>query len=137
MTVIQFNPLSSLVQPAFWHDLVRLKIDVLKLSAESQTVTASYSAGKSIIDRETGKDVALGCQIVLAGDGFSGQTRYAPLLIGRNLSNHLSVYPLIQLAYRAPLRTSTLSKNLKRSTSKRSLTSWLMNSGPRCIQRTR
>ncbi|KAL5639969.1 hypothetical protein ACGC1H_006511 [Rhizoctonia solani] len=73
MTVIQFTPLSSLVQPAFWHDLVRLKIDVLKLSAESQPVTASYSAGKSIIDRETGQDVALGCQIVLGGDAFDGQ----------------------------------------------------------------
>ncbi|KAF8685108.1 ThiF family [Rhizoctonia solani] len=73
MTVIQFTPLSSLVQPAFWHDLVRLKIDVLKLSAESQPVTASYSAGKSIVDRETGQDVALGCQIALGGDAFDKQ----------------------------------------------------------------
>ncbi|KAG8745053.1 Autophagy protein 7 [Ceratobasidium sp. 414] len=75
MTVIQFTPLSSLVQPAFWHDLVRLKIDVLKLSSESQTVTASYSAGKSIVDRETGQDVALGCQLVLGGDGLNPESR--------------------------------------------------------------
>lgn len=74
MTLIQFTPLSSLVQPAFWHDLVRFKIDVLKLSAESQPVTASYSAGKSIVDRETGQDVALGCQLVLGGDGLSNQS---------------------------------------------------------------
>ncbi|KAG8735446.1 Autophagy protein 7, partial [Ceratobasidium sp. 428] len=73
MTVIQFTPLSSLVQPAFWHDLVRLKIDVLKLSSESQPIAASYSAGKSIIDRETGQDVALGCQVVLSGDGLNQQ----------------------------------------------------------------
>ncbi|CAE6367794.1 unnamed protein product [Rhizoctonia solani] len=73
MPVIQFTPLSSLVQPAFWHDLVRVKIDVLKLSAESQPVTASYSAGKSIVDRETGQDVALGCQIVLGSDAFDKQ----------------------------------------------------------------
>ncbi|QRV99149.1 ubiquitin-like modifier-activating enzyme ATG7 [Ceratobasidium sp. AG-Ba] len=71
MTVIQFTPLSSLVQPAFWHDLVRLKIDVLKLSSESQPVSASYAAGKSVVDRETGQDVALGCQLVLGGDGLS------------------------------------------------------------------
>ncbi|CAE6510820.1 unnamed protein product [Rhizoctonia solani] len=82
MTVIQFTPLSSLVQPAFWHDLVRLKIDVLKLSAESQPVTASYSAGKSIIDRETGQDVALGCQIVLGGDGFNSQTSVPAHTVG-------------------------------------------------------
>jgi ubiquitin-like modifier-activating enzyme ATG7 len=75
MTVIQFTPLSSLVQPAFWHDLVRFKIDVLKLSSESQPVSASYSAGKSIVDRETGQDVALGCQIALGGDGLSQQSR--------------------------------------------------------------
>ncbi|KAG9102322.1 Autophagy protein 7 [Ceratobasidium sp. UAMH 11750] len=74
MTVIQFTPLSSLVQPAFWHDLVRLKIDVLKLSSESQAVTASYSAGKTIVDRETGQDVALGCQLVLGGDGLNPQS---------------------------------------------------------------
>ncbi|KDN42004.1 hypothetical protein RSAG8_07049, partial [Rhizoctonia solani AG-8 WAC10335] len=82
MTVIQFTPLSSLVQPAFWHDLVRLKIDVLKLSAESQPVTASYSAGKSIIDRETGQDVVLGCQIVLGGDAFNGQANVPAHAVG-------------------------------------------------------
>ncbi|KDN42002.1 hypothetical protein RSAG8_07047, partial [Rhizoctonia solani AG-8 WAC10335] len=82
MTVIQFTPLSSLVQPAFWHDLVRLKIDVLKLSAESQPVTASYSAGKSIVDRETGQDVALGCQIVLGGDAFNGQVNVPAHTVG-------------------------------------------------------
>ncbi|CAE6484216.1 unnamed protein product [Rhizoctonia solani] len=82
MTVIQFTPLSSLVQPAFWHDLVRVKIDVLKLSAESQPVTASYSAGKSIIDRETGQDVALGCQIVLAGDAFNDQVNVPAHTVG-------------------------------------------------------
>jgi len=82
MTVIQFTPLSSLVQPAFWHDLVRLKIDVLKLSSESQTVTASYSAGKSIVDRETGQDVALGCQLVLGGDGLNPQSSIPTHAVG-------------------------------------------------------
>ncbi|KAG8714567.1 Autophagy protein 7 [Ceratobasidium sp. 423] len=82
MTVIQFTPFSSLVQPAFWHDLVRLKIDVLKLSAESQPIIASYSAGKSVVDRETGQDVALGCQIVLGGDGFNGQANVPAHTVG-------------------------------------------------------
>ncbi|KAG9126192.1 Autophagy protein 7 [Ceratobasidium sp. 392] len=93
MTVIQFTPLSSLVQPAFWHDLVRLKIDVLKLSSESQVVTASYSAGKSIVDRETGQDVALGCQFVLGGDGLNQQPSVPAHAVGVNgtLKNYNTV----------------------------------------------
>ncbi|KAF8597544.1 ubiquitin-like conjugating enzyme [Ceratobasidium sp. AG-I] len=93
MTVIQFTPLSSLVQPAFWHDLVRLKIDVLKLSAESQPVTASYSAGKSIVDRETGQDVALGCQLVLSNDSLNKQPSLPPhaVSVHGNLKNYNTI----------------------------------------------
>lgn len=96
MTVIQFTPLSSLVQPAFWHDLVRLKIDVLKLSAESQPVTASYSAGKSIVDRETGQDVALGCQLVLSNDSLSKQPRYVSQISISQFLTYILVYLLTQ-----------------------------------------
>ncbi|KAG9311965.1 hypothetical protein JVU11DRAFT_7235 [Chiua virens] len=70
MPVVQFAPFASLVQPAFWHELTRLKIDVLRLSDESLTVNASYSVGRSIRDRETGKDVPLGCNLSLGSDAF-------------------------------------------------------------------
>ncbi|KAL4079347.1 hypothetical protein J3A83DRAFT_4086462 [Scleroderma citrinum] len=70
MPVVQFTPFSSLVQPEFWHALTRVKIDVLRLSDESLTVNGSYTVGRSIRDRETGQDVALGCNLVLGADAF-------------------------------------------------------------------
>ncbi|KIJ16262.1 hypothetical protein PAXINDRAFT_168437 [Paxillus involutus ATCC 200175] len=73
MVVIQFAPFASLVQPAFWHELTRMKIDVLRLSDESLKVTGSYSVGRSIRDRETGQDIALGCNLSLGADAFEGE----------------------------------------------------------------
>ncbi|KAN0074509.1 hypothetical protein V8E55_011921 [Tylopilus felleus] len=70
MPVVQFAPFASVVQPAFWHELTRLKIDVLRLSDESISLTGSYSVGRSIRDRETGQDVALGCNLSLGADAF-------------------------------------------------------------------
>ena len=71
MTVLQFAPFSSLVQPAFWHELTSLKIDVLRLSEDSVPINASYALGKSIKDRETGKEIALGCNLTVGGDSFN------------------------------------------------------------------
>ena len=71
MTVLQFAPFSSLVQPAFWHELTSLKIDVLRLSDDSVPVNASYSLGKSIKDRETGKEIALGCNLTVGAGSFN------------------------------------------------------------------
>lgn len=71
MTVIQFAPFSSLVEPSFWHALTNLKIDVLKLSDHSIPVTASYTSGRSIVDRETGNEIALGCNATVGGDAFT------------------------------------------------------------------
>ena len=68
--IVQFTPFSSLVQPAFWHELTRLKIDVLRLAEHPLTIAASYSAGRSVKDRETGKEVDLGCHITLGEDAF-------------------------------------------------------------------
>lgn len=70
MTIVQFAPLNSIVQPNFWHELTKLKIDVLKLSEESLPIKASYTAGRSITDRETGQEVALGCTISIGGETF-------------------------------------------------------------------
>lgn len=71
MTIIQFQPFSSLVEPGFWHALTNLKIDVLKLADDFIPLTASYSPGRTITDRETGKEIALGCNLTVAGDAFS------------------------------------------------------------------
>ena len=77
MTVIQFAPFSSLVEPGFWHALTNLKIDVLKLADDFIPVTASYSPGRTIHDRETGKEIPLGCNLTLAGDAFGESPQYA------------------------------------------------------------
>ena len=71
MTVLQFAPFSSLVQPDFWHELTSLKIDVLRLSDASVPINASYALGKSITDRETGKEIALGCNLTVGGGSFN------------------------------------------------------------------
>ena len=77
MPIVQFAPLSSLVQPSLWHKLTDLKIDVLKLADHSVPVTASYTAGRSIVDRETGNEISLGCNITLGGDSFTDEPQYA------------------------------------------------------------
>ncbi|KAI0260642.1 hypothetical protein BC834DRAFT_899392 [Gloeopeniophorella convolvens] len=71
MPVVQFAQFSSLVQPTFWHELTRLKLEVLRLSDESVPVTATYSAGRTVKDRNTGQEVALGCNITVGGEGLS------------------------------------------------------------------
>lgn len=70
--LLQFTPFSSIVQPAFWHELTKLKIDVLKLSQDAVPILGSYSVGRSVLDRETGQEVALGCNLVVGGDAFAG-----------------------------------------------------------------
>ncbi|KAI6028233.1 hypothetical protein EDC04DRAFT_2869118 [Pisolithus marmoratus] len=81
MPVVQFTPFSSLVQPGFWHELTRLKIDVLRLSDESLTVSGSYSVGRSVRDRETGQDVALSCNLVLGAAAFEQPSQVPPMSV--------------------------------------------------------
>lgn len=83
MPVAQFAPFASLVQPGFWHELTRMKIDVLRLSEESLTVTGSYSTGRSIRDRETGQDVALGCNLSVGTDAFEKSPQYVAIIVSR------------------------------------------------------
>ncbi|KAJ7927610.1 hypothetical protein B0H13DRAFT_1971142 [Mycena leptocephala] len=68
--IVQFTPFSSLVQPAFWHELTSLKIDVLRLSDEALPITGSYSVGRSVTDRETGNEIALGCNLSVGPESF-------------------------------------------------------------------
>ena len=70
MPIVQFAPFQSLVQPAFWHALTDLKIDVLRLADDALPVAASYAPGRAIKDRETGQEIALGCNISLGGEAF-------------------------------------------------------------------
>ena len=77
MPILQFAPHASLVQPPFWHEFTRLKIDVLKLSQDSIPVVASYASGRFMTDRETGKEIALGGSFSISGDGFDGSSRCA------------------------------------------------------------
>ena len=71
MPVVHFAQFSSIVQPTFWNDLSRLKLEFLRLSEETVNFTASYSAGRTIKDRNTGQEVALGCNIAVGGEGLS------------------------------------------------------------------
>ncbi|KDQ19117.1 hypothetical protein BOTBODRAFT_28607 [Botryobasidium botryosum FD-172 SS1] len=74
MTVVQFNPLTSTVSPSLWHALTKLKIDVLKLSQDTVPISASYSAGRTVTDRETGTDVPLPSTLTVAGEAFEATT---------------------------------------------------------------
>nr|VWO94440.1 Ubiquitin-like modifier-activating enzyme ATG7 (ATG12-activating enzyme E1 ATG7) (Autophagy-related protein 7) [Ganoderma boninense] len=71
MPIVQFAPFQSLVEPAFWHALTDLKIDVLRLSDHPVPLTASYTTGRSINDRETGKDIALASTLTVGGSAFA------------------------------------------------------------------
>ena len=70
MPIIQFQPFSSIVQPSFWHALTNLKIDVLRLSDAAVPIQASYVHGRSVKDRETGKEIDLGSGLSLAAEGL-------------------------------------------------------------------
>ena len=76
MPIVQFATFSSRVEPAFWHELTNLKIDVLRLSDEALPITASYTAGRTVIDRESGQQVPLACNLAVGADAFSQSTTY-------------------------------------------------------------
>ena len=80
MPTVQFAQFSSLVQPTFWHDLTRLKLEVLRLSDEQVPLNASYTLGKTVKDRNTGQEVALGCNISVGGESFNEGLRYGALI---------------------------------------------------------
>ena len=130
MTVLQFAPLSSLVQPAFWHELTSFKIDVLRLSDDSVPINASYALGKSIKDRETGKEIALGCNLTVGGGSFDNDSfqyaAHSPQRLGTD-GNHIAIdcLPILSvlLEYSRILTPSRISRRLIRQ---HFSTSWLM-----------
>ncbi|KAF8804022.1 E1-like protein-activating [Phlegmacium glaucopus] len=70
MPIVQFTPFSSLIQPSLWHKLTDLKIDVLQLSDAAVPVSGSYSIGRTVKDRETGQEIALGCNLTVGAESF-------------------------------------------------------------------
>ncbi|PPQ82174.1 hypothetical protein CVT26_008804 [Gymnopilus dilepis] len=70
MPIVQFAPFSSLVQPSLWHKLSDLKIDVLKLSDHAISITGTYSIGRTVKDRETGREIGLPCNLSVGAEGF-------------------------------------------------------------------
>ncbi|KAG5645119.1 hypothetical protein DXG03_006933, partial [Asterophora parasitica] len=78
MPIVQFAPFSSLIQPSFWHELTNLKIDVLRLSDEAQPLTGSYTAGRSVTDRESGKEIALGGNLSVGSESFDKDFKVSP-----------------------------------------------------------
>ena len=71
MTAVQFTPFQSQVSPQLWHQLSKLKIDVLRLSADSIPVAATYASGRVVVDRESGKEFGLGCTFNVGGEGLT------------------------------------------------------------------
>ncbi|EST08739.1 UBA/THIF-type NAD/FAD binding fold [Kalmanozyma brasiliensis GHG001] len=65
MAILKFAPFSTSIHPTFWQELSSLKIDKLQLSDEAVQIKAQYTAGKVILDRQTGASVSLGSQISL------------------------------------------------------------------------
>ncbi|KAG6828952.1 hypothetical protein H0H87_012982 [Tephrocybe sp. NHM501043] len=78
MPIVQFAPFCSLIQPSFWHELTNLKIDVLQLSDEAIPVTGSYTVGRSVTDRESGSEIALGCNLSMGAESFDKETKIVP-----------------------------------------------------------
>lgn len=72
-TILQFTPFTSSLLPEFWTSLSKLKIDKLKLDESPIPVRGSYSGGRSIVDRETGQQVGLGCMCNIDGDALDDE----------------------------------------------------------------
>jgi hypothetical protein len=84
MSVVQFAPFASLVDPAFWHALSQQKIDVLKLSQQAVPLHASYSLPRSFYDRTNQQEVAISGTVNLGGHAFDvASPRTHPTLSSR------------------------------------------------------
>ena len=78
MPIVQFAPFSSLIQPSLWHKLTDLKIDVLQLSDAAVPVSGSYAIGRTVKDRETGQEIALGCNLTVGAESFDESYKWVP-----------------------------------------------------------
>lgn len=113
MPVVQFAQFSSIVQPTFWHELSRLKLEVLRLSDESVTLTATYSTGRTVKDRNTGQEVALGCNIALGGEGLSESYRCVCILESVPIGAHYFSLPHLSVPARGILKNYNTIEEFK------------------------
>lgn len=67
---LQFAPFSSQIPSSFWSNLARVKVEKLQLSQESIPVRATYTSGRSVIDRTTGDFVQLPVGLYLDGEAL-------------------------------------------------------------------
>lgn len=74
MPLVKFAPFGATIHPSFWQQLASVKIDRLQLSEDAIPIRAEYSTGKSILDRQTGEQVSLGCNIAVDGSSFNEQS---------------------------------------------------------------
>ena len=100
MPIVQFAPFSSLIQPSLWHKLTDLKIDVLQLSDAAVPISGSYSIGRTVKDRESGQEIALGCNLTVGAESFDGSYKSVSntnvqmflLILKRDIGVHLALY---------------------------------------------
>ncbi|KAJ7512741.1 hypothetical protein B0H11DRAFT_1947177 [Mycena galericulata] len=111
MPIVQFAPFASLVQPTFWHELTSLKIDVLRLSDEALPITGSYSVGRSITDRETGNEIALGCNLSVGPESFDKNSQ--PPLGAFVAKGHFKNYNTIE-EFRAADKTALFNQEAEK-----------------------
>ncbi|WAR54291.1 hypothetical protein PtB15_3B805 [Puccinia triticina] len=55
--ILQFVPFNSSIDPAFWHSLTQLKIDILKLGDEPVPIQGWYERGRWTVERDQSSKV--------------------------------------------------------------------------------
>lgn len=92
--ILPFSPLQSSLDPSFWSALTELKIDVLKLSDEAVPLTGHYTTGKTVLNRETGEQVSLGCFATFQASSLSSSASDSNE--GATLHGHLRNFNTIE-----------------------------------------
>lgn len=69
---LQFAPFASQIPSSFWSSLARVKVEKLQLSQDIIPVRATYTTGKSVIDRTSGEIVQLPVGFQLDGEALEG-----------------------------------------------------------------
>lgn len=70
MAILKFAPFSTNIRPGFWQELSSLKINKLQLSDDVVPIHASYTCGRTMLDRQTGESVSLASQMGLDAASF-------------------------------------------------------------------
>ncbi len=88
-TLLQFQPLSSVAQPDFWHAFTSLKIERLRLDEDKVPLRGSFAAGRQVRDHSQQEEtvVHLPPSLPVEGDAFasaaSGSSATAPTSTGQ------------------------------------------------------